>query len=248
MSDPYAAPKSELDKPVEIQMGNLEQGLAGNYQITIGGILKESWDLVSGAKLQFFLFGLIYIAIMFLVTFINKLTGLDGQAAMEAGDLTTGFMLSFGSGFIMMPITMPLYAGVIYMGIRRAAGLNLNVSDGLSCYKQVIPITIFSLLNAIIIYIGFILLIIPGIYLTIAYMLGMPLVVDRKMGAWQALETSRKAITKHWFTIFGTFIVLLLIIMVSVIPLGIGLIWTLPFAAIAIGVMYKSVFGIETNN
>ena len=72
------------------------------------------------------------------------------------------------------------------------------------------------------------LLLIPGIYLSIAYRLAIPLVVERGLSPWQALEASRKAISQHWFKVFGLFFVLMLIMLLSMIPLGIGLIWTLP--------------------
>jgi uncharacterized membrane protein len=78
----------------------------------------------------------------------------------------------------------------------------------------------------------------------VAYILAIPLVVERKLSPWQALETSRKAITQHWFKVFGLFLVLGVIVLVSAIPLGIGLVWTLPMAIIAIGVLYRTIFGV----
>ena len=34
-----------------------------------------------------------------------------------------------------------------------------------------------------------------------AYLLAIPLVVERGLSPWQALEASRKAITQHWFKV-----------------------------------------------
>jgi len=47
-----------------------------------------------------------------------------------------------------------------------------------------------------------ILLAIPGIYLSIAYGMTLPLLAFNELGAWQAMEASRKAITHHWWRIF----------------------------------------------
>ncbi|MEZ4291022.1 MAG: hypothetical protein R3E53_11035 [Myxococcota bacterium] len=75
------------------------------------------------------------------------------------------------------------------------------------------------------------LLIVPGVYLAIAYQMAMPLVIERGLGLWDALETSRKAITHCWFRY-------LLVLLVAVAglgaelldrPFGIGAIWALPF-------------------
>ena len=61
---------------------------------------------------------------------------------------------------------------------------------------------------------------------------------------WQALEASRKAITQHWFKVFGLFLLLGLITLISAIPLGIGLVWSIPLFVIAMGVLYRTIFGV----
>ena len=49
----------------------------------------------------------------------------------------------------------------------------------------------------------------------------------------------------RWFPIAGFCLVLMLINAVAAIPLGIGLIWTVPFSVIACGVLYRRIFGCE---
>ena len=102
-----------------------------------------------------------------------------------------------------------------------------------------------GILMNILIVIGFVLLIVPGIYLSIAYVMAIPLVIDRNMGPWEALECSRKAVTKKWFNFFGILIVMSLIAAVSAIPLGIGLIWTIPMMALVYAIMYRQTFGVS---
>ena len=93
-------------------------------------------------------------------------------------------------------------------------------------------------------YLGLVLLILPGIYLAMAYVMTMPLIGDRNLSAWQAMETSRKAVTKRWFQFFGLFFVVGLGICVSILPLGIGLVWTVPWAVNVMGVVYRRTFGV----
>jgi uncharacterized membrane protein len=71
-----------------------------------------------------------------------------------------------------------------------------------------------------------------------------PLIVDRRLTSWKAMETSRRAVTKRWFQFFGLLIVVGLLIAVSAIPLGIGLIWTAPWSVNVIGVVYRRTFGV----
>ena len=56
----------------------------------------------------------------------------------------------------------------------------------------------------------------------------LPLMLDRGLGPWEAMEASRRAIHKVWWKVFGIFLIMGLIYLVSAIPLGFGLIWTVP--------------------
>ena len=62
-------------------------------------------------------------------------------------------------------------------------------------------------------------------------MLAIPLIVERGLSPWQAMEASRKAITQHWFKVFGLFLLL-------------GLIWTIPLFVMVMGVLYRTIFGV----
>jgi uncharacterized membrane protein len=92
---------------------------------------------------------------------------------------------------------------------------------------------------------GFVLLVIPGIYLAISYAFVYPLVVDKNLGAWEAMELSRKTVTKQWFKFFGLAVVSAVLIILSAIPLGVGLIWSLPTVYIAYGLLYHHIFDDE---
>ncbi|HEX8955822.1 MAG TPA: DUF975 family protein, partial [Burkholderiaceae bacterium] len=83
----------------------------------------------------------------------------------------------------------------------------------------------------------------PGIYLAVAYSASSILIVDKKLGIWEALETSRKALTQCWFRVFFLALTYLLIMILSALPLGIGLIWTLPMGVVLKGIVYREVFG-----
>ena len=100
----------------------------------------------------------------------------------------------------------------------------------------------FVLMAALIIA-GFFLLVLPGIYLSVAYSFAPFLIVEKNMGVWEALETSRKAITAYWWRYFGLMIVALILIVIGSIPLLIGLFWLLPIVAIATGEVFAKTFG-----
>jgi hypothetical protein len=44
------------------------------------------------------------------------------------------------------------------------------------------------------------------------------------MDVWDAMELSRKVVTKHWFKVFGLFFLLSLFMLLGILTFGIGLI------------------------
>lgn len=72
------------------------------------------------------------------------------------------------------------------------------------------------------------------------------LVVDRDTGVWQAMETSRKLVTRHWFKVFFLGIVVILVLIGSGFLIGIPYIWTLPWAVLCLAVVYRNLGGVRT--
>ena len=91
--------------------------------------------------------------------------------------------------------------------------------------------------------VGFMLLILPAIYVTVAYAFTIPLIVDKNMEVWEAMEHSRKTVTKHWFKVAGLMGLLTIIMLLGAIPLGVGLIWALPLMFVTLyGLAYPVMF------
>ena len=97
----------------------------------------------------------------------------------------------------------------------------------------------------VMILIGTVLLVLPGIYLAVSYQLALPLVADKGLGPWEAMEASRKTVTHKWFTFFGLGLVAGLAAAGSVFLLGIPLIWVLPACLIGMGIVYRNALGVE---
>ncbi len=69
-----------------------------------------------------------------------------------------------------------------------------------------------TIVGLLLIAIGFVFLILPGIYLLVAYTFSYLLIVDRRVGVWQALEGSRRVVNRHWWGVFGLTLVMLFLI------------------------------------
>lgn len=243
MSDIYKAPEAQLTSGEESGgYGSLERGVAGDYSISIGEIFSEAWRRTSGNKGTVWLGFLLYMVALAIISYVAGLLSgypaLDPEAAMEAS----------GSSQLIYQLVMavagaPLAAGMMMIGIKIARDESVSGTEVFAHFDKVLPLAVGTILMWILCAIGFVLLILPGIYLAVAYVLAMPLIADQGLGPWQALETSRKAITKHWFAFFGFLIVGVLLYVAGFLALVIGLIWVLPMLSIAFGVVYRNIFG-----
>jgi len=232
--NPYQPPKADVNaQTIEAgPSGSLEDALAGRYDFDIGQVMHEAWNLTRGMKASFWGAAFIVYAIFFVLAVV---------AASVAGK--SGVM-QFIPSIVLGTVGPVLFIGLVMMGVRRAAGLPISFATAFSCLDRVLTVFLASLLTTLLTYIGLFLIIVPGIYLAIAYCMTMPLIADRHLGPWQAIETSRKAVTKRWFQYFLLLLVVGLVVFVSALPLGIGLVWTAPWAINVIGVVYRRTFGV----
>ena len=90
---------------------------------------------------------------------------------------------------------------------------------------------------------GLFLLILPGIYLVVGYAFTLPLIVDRGLPAWTAMELSRTTVHRHWWPVFGLLLAQAALIVLGALAAGIGLVFAMPFCTAALMVAYEELFG-----
>jgi len=225
-----------------MEQGSTEQALEGRYELSISEVLGEAWQQTEGVKGVFLGAFAIYMVIgIILYQIIGIFFNLPDYDTMIAGpDLVA---VQIGADLLAMPIEAPLLAALLMMGIHRVNGIALEVGDLFRYYVLVWPLAALAALVYLLVTAGLFLLVLPGIYLSVAYIFVFPLMIDKGMGIWEAMETSRRAVTHRWFTLFGTLLAMALLTALSAVPLGIGLVWTLPMCYLAYGIMYTRIFG-----
>lgn len=227
--------------PTGIEAIGAGTGKAQDYDFTIGQVLSEGWQRVSGLKGPFWIAAILVFVIVLLaaivLTGIGSLLGINETSGLG---MATALVVQLA----ITAIIYPFMAGIVMMGVRRSVDLPVSYNEVFAYFAYVIPLVLAAILMSLLMMLGFILLIIPGIYLAVAYIFTVPLIVDKNMGAWEAMETSRSAVTRHWFKVFFTLVIMGLIFMVSMIPLGLGLIWTYPMMVSVMGIMYRETFGV----
>ncbi len=86
-----------------------------------------------------------------------------------------------------------------------------------------------------------------GVYLNFRLLLVAALILVKRVPLWRAIKLSFKATKSNVWRMLGLVIVNVLLLLVSAIPLGIGLIWSLPYSLIAYGMIYKNLFIARTD-
>jgi len=201
-----------------------------DYTFSITAVLKEGFRRSNGAKGTFIGALLLYLLIEFIIAFALLLIIPQIQDYLN---------------LILTILTLPIAVGIIILGISRARDQEIAVKQIFEYFGHYPYLLLGYILVTIFTVLGFIALVIPGIYLAVSYTYVLPLIADKNMSVWNAMELSRKTITKQWFRFFGLGIAALFFIIVSAIPFGIGLIWSIPTVYIAYGLLYHRLFDEE---
>ena len=205
-------------------------------------LIRASWQMTSGVK------GSIWagIGVMFLLLFTLGIGGVHllSFSGAPAGTLPAVW-LNLLTQMLCITASLAFLSGLFTIGVRRAAAQPFSWRLVFSGFSRLVPITVAGFLMLLLITCGLFLFILPGVYLAVGYSLTLPLLVDKGVGPWQAMEMSRRAVQRKWWRIFTAYLLMYLVSVLSMIPFGIGMIWTVPMFFTLTGVTYRLLFGRE---
>jgi uncharacterized membrane protein len=197
------------------------EGLIKNgYEFKMGEYISKGFDIFKKDIGGFIGFTLIYFLINLVLAFIPFLGSLASIA-----------------------ISAPLSVGYAIVARKISRGETHEFGDFFKGFDYFGQLFLGGLVSGIFVVIGIILCIIPGIYLGVAYTWTSFIIVFAGKEFWTAMETSRKVVSKNWFSFLGFFIVLFLINILGALALGVGLLVTAPASSIALYAAYDDIVG-----
>ena len=212
----------------------MQTGSGDKARFTIERTLAEGWRLVCGSKgvyLGAFIYMLLaYLAVGLVVLLLGSVFGKQA------------FVVTLIGAALQLVVGAVTSAGLLMLGVKRARGQDIRSSMIFDPASRWGTLTMVSIAVPILCGIGFVLLIIPGLYLLVSYLFAYPLVTDRGLGVWEAMEESRKAVTKRWFSVCGLLIIMAVVLAVSTILFVIPLLWTGPWCYNSYGIVYRKLF------
>lgn len=200
-----------------------------DYTIRIGEFISRGWELfkqnIGG-----------FVGYILLISFISVI--------LSRFNFEGGFNLG---SLVSVILAGPLNAGFYIVAFKHLRNRPTTFSDFFGGFSNFLPLFLIHLVSSLLITFGFVLLIIPGIYLMVAYIFGIPFVVDKHLPFWEAMEASRKLITRHWFNWLGLLLVLSLLNIVGLLCFGIGVFITIPLTLCTLAVAYADIVGLNGN-
>jgi uncharacterized membrane protein len=150
-------------------------------------------------------------------------------------------------GLISLAISAPLGAGFYVVSAKLMQRRTPAFQDFFTGFQFFVPLILLSVVSAVLIILGFIFLILPGVFLMVCYLFPSMLIIDRRLDFWPAMELSRKTVQAQWFGFFVFVLLLVLINLAGAVALGIGLLISLPVSACAVAAAYAEVFGLQSD-
>lgn len=200
---------------------SIERAITEGYTFKTGQYISRGWNI-------FTKHGGLFVGFFLLAILIN-------------GVLIKIESLQPGLIFIRLLINPPLVAGFYIVALEAFKEKSVEFGDFFKGFEKFVQLNLLNYVMLIILLLGLVLLLIPGIYLSIAYGLALPIILDNNLNFWAAMESSRKIVTKHWSEFFLFSLLLGLINLGGALLLGLGLLVTIPLSSCAIVAAYEDI-------
>lgn len=210
-----------------------------NCDFSAMAVFREAWRKTKGFKGPVWASMLLVMVAMIGISIITAVI----QAIMgnSPSSIAFGMAIQITANIALAPIT----AGYLMIALKHIQGSPVSYRMTFGYFSSFFPLIGAAFLMMLMITVGLLLLIVPGIYLIFSYLCVLPLIVEKGMSPWQAMEASRKAIHRCWFKVFGLQLILGFVLIGSAILFGVGLIWTVPMCLLAAAILYREIFGVE---
>lgn len=187
-------------------------------------ILNKSWDSIKSNLLLVATLSLVFIAASFVVS-----------------------MVPFGGVLYIL-----FYLGYLKCLIKLSQNQEINYSDffwGFLNINRVLHLILGNLLFILMITIGTILFIIPGVYFYHAYLLWPFEIYEQSTpDAVLSLKTAKKLTEGFWFEIFVTHLIVVGLTLVGVLCFGLGLLITTPISVLILYYAHQQLKLIHSEN
>jgi uncharacterized membrane protein len=230
--------------------------LTRDYQLSIGACVSRGWQLMRSWLGLLIGATLLVMIISLGCAGIPVLGGIAGliisgplygglywlflkairRQATSVGDIFAGFSQNFVQLMLAQIVVsiLTMLSGIVAIA---AVAIAIMFGAGYLASDSNLPLPLMLVL-IIVGLAGFV----PAIYLAVSWTFTLPLVIDKKLDFWPAMELSRKKVGQHWWKVFGLIIVGALIAAVGLLACIVGFVFTLPLFIAVLMYAYEDIF------
>lgn len=241
-----------------------EQGIS--RELGFGEVFSKTFSVYRRDFAKYFLLFAIVGAIVQVVTTLAQQAFVLPMLPLNptSQQLTSYLSALFGALFLLIAVIV--LVNIIFSTIAQGSAIKIaseritkgQVNFGASIRfvaSRLLSIWALSIIVGIIVFLGIIALIVPGIILAIMYCLALPVLLIENEGVFDSMSRSRVLVKHRWAKTLGIFIVLLIIVLIASLIVGaitapFGIIGTMingilsaffqPLFPILLGVYYHS--------
>lgn len=220
-------------------LGSMEKALSGQYEVDFRTVLEEGWEITKTRK-SAILQGMVFVfALLVVVTLASiQLFGLSEEDWQKDEN-------RFVIDFLVNVLVAPFAAALMMMGIKHSVNETPPSGFLFNFVPQIFILSIATIMIGLVVQLGLIVLIVPGLYLMIATGFTIPLMLEKSLTPGRAMLISIKAVNHKWFEFIKIYSFFALLGMLVIITFGVALIWVIPFYYNVKGVLFRNIFGLE---
>jgi hypothetical protein len=235
-SNPYAAPQSGWTEPLSSSTTALAEIVPGSEPIDPVECVKRGFELTKRHFGNILLVGLVYFAIFMGISFVVGLVqGIVGAVSMRsstAGEAVNN--LALGAALVGQIVTQVvsifLGLGLARIGLNLISGKEFSVGMLFGEGHKLLRVIGASILFGLMVMVGALLLVVPGIYLALRYGQFMNAIVDRDLGVMDSFAYSSSITTNNKLPLFLLALLCFVVVLAGLIACGVGLIFAGPVA------------------
>jgi uncharacterized membrane protein len=198
---------------------------------TVDASYGNGWHQMWKYFLELFLIGIIGWV-------IGIPSGMEGWAQGETSAVTTIGIIGFIYGILVVG---PTDFGVSFAYLKAARSDKLEIGNMFEAFRNYWNTVLANILVGVIVVIGLILLIIPGIIFACKLAFTPYLVVDRKMEVIEAIKASWRMTDGHAWTVFLIGLLAIPICIAGLICFGVGIIVSIMWIRLTFASLYQAV-------
>src|SRR5256712_4142565 len=201
-----------------------EQGI--NRELGIGEVISKTFEVYRRDFAKYFvLFAVVGVIVQVVTTLAQQAFVLPTLPVNPTPQqFSSWFSALFGPLFLLIAVIFVV--NIVFSTIAEGSAIRLaseqitkgQVNLGTSirfAVSKLLSIWALSIIVGIIVFLGIIALIVPGIILAIMYSLALPVLLIENKGVTESMGRSRQLVSHRWAKTFGTFLVLGIIVLIA---------------------------------